>query len=164
MFKKIISAFAWLGKVFVSHIVSAAPVAVTITEGIKAVLANPEVGFLENIADLVTGTNLPTTLANDVTAIIPKILAVELGIEGLAPNPTPDQVLAFEQAVLAAFNVTSNNSKLYTELGAQIYGLIQASLANNTTITFAQLVIDINQAYNDYKKDLAANAPVVVQS
>lgn len=159
MFKKIISAISWLAKVFVSHIISAAPVAVTITEGIKAILANPITGMLENIADLVTGTSIPTVVAADINALIPKIMAVELSVEGLPDNPTPAQILAFEQAVLAAFNVTSNNSKLYTELGAQIYGRIQAGVAGSQPITFAELVNDIEGAYQDYQKDLAANAP-----
>ncbi len=159
-FSLIIKPFVWLAKVFVSHAVSAAPVAITITEGIKTLLANPISSLLENIADTVTGTNLPTAVANDINAIIPKILAVELGIEGLPQNPTADQILTFEQAVLSAFNVKSNNSKLYTELGAQIYGIIQASVNSSTGINFATLVADVEQAYIDYQKDLAANATV----
>lgn len=155
----ILKPFKWLATVFVSHVVSAAPVAVTITEGIKTLLANPVIGFLENIADTITGTQIPTNLANAINAIIPKILAVELGIEGLPVNATPAQVLAFEQAVMAAFNVTSNNSKLYTELGAQIYGIIQASIESGVT-NFATLVADIEAAYLDYQKDLVANAVV----
>lgn len=154
MFKKIISAIQWLGRVFVSHAVSAAPVAVTITEGIKAILANPVSLTLENMFDLVTGTNIAVNVAATVNAIIPKILAVELGIEGLADNATPEQILAFEQSVLAAFNVTSNNSKLYTMLGAQIYGILQAA----PDTKFATLVDDIEKAYAAYQKDLSANA------
>lgn len=157
IFSDLIKPFVWLSKVFVSHSVSDAPVAITITEAIKAILANPIVGFLENVADAVTGTQIPTTVANAITGIIPKILAVELGIQGLPANPTPDQILAFEQSILKAFSITSNNSKLYTELGAQIYGILQAS----PDTKFATLVNDIEQAYLDYQKDLAANAAVM---
>lgn len=161
MFKKIISAFVWLASNFVSHVKSAAPVAVTITEGLKAILANPVTGFLVNMADLVTGTTIPLAVANTINGIIPKILSVELSIEGLPDNPTPADLLAFEQRILAAFNVTSNNSKLYTELGAQIYGIIQTTEATGNT-NFATWVMDIQQAYVDYQKDLAANAIVAV--
>lgn len=160
MFKKIISVFSWLGKVFVSHAVSTAPVAITITEGIKALLANPVAGFLENAADLITGTNLPTAAVAYIQQLLPKVLAVELAIEGLPENATPAQVLAFEQAILAAFDITSNNSKLYTVLGAQIYGIIQSNIAAGTT-NFADWVIAIQSSYTDYKSDLSANAVVV---
>lgn len=159
LFSGISQAFNWLTKVFVSHTVSAAPVAVTITEYIKTLLANPVTNTLENIADAVTGTQVPTAIANDINAIIPKILAVELGIEGLPANATPTQILGFEQAILSSFNVTGNNSKLYTELGSQIYGIIQTTIANGNT-NFAAWVTAIEQAYLDYQKDLAANAPV----
>lgn len=154
------SAWSWFKKNFIDHIQSSAHVAVTITEAIKAILANPITGTLENIADAVTGTQIPTALANVINGAIPKILAVELSIEGLPANATPDQILAFEQAILKAFSVSSNNSKLYTVLSAQIYGIIQSNIANGTT-NFAGWVVAIEQIYTDYKLDLSANAPIV---
>src|ERR1700676_2898622 len=160
MFKKIIAVFVWLAINFVSHVKSAAPVAVTITEGIKAILANPVTGFLVNVADLVTGTQIPLAIANAINGLIPKVLAAELAIEGLPDNPTEAQVLAFEQSILGAFNVASNNSKLYTVLGAQVYGIIQTAESTGNT-NFAGWVTAIEAAYVDYQKDLAANAIVV---
>lgn len=160
LFSDILKPFKWLAGIFVSHAISAAPVAITITEAIKAILANPITGFLENVADAITGTQVPTTIANAINGIIPKILAIELSIQGLPANATADQILAFEQAILKAFSVTSNNSKLYTEIAAQVYGIVQTNIANGTT-NFAGWVIAIEQAYLDYQKDLAANAVVV---
>lgn len=153
----------WFGKVFVSHAQSADSVAVYITEMVKTILANPISGFLLNLADGVTHTNLPTDIANTISnTVIPKALAVELGIQGLPDNPTPAQILAFEQNIMTAFNVTSDNSKLYTVLGAQIYGEIQTTL-NTTPGKFADWVIAIEASYADYQKDLAGNAvPSVV--
>lgn len=159
VFTVFIQAWTWLKKNFIDHIQSAAPVAIVITETIKTLLANPVASLLENIADTITGTQLPTNIANQITAIIPKILAVELGIEGLPPNPTPDQILAFEQAVLKAFNVNSNNSKLYTELAAQIYGIIQTAAATGVN-NFATWVDAVEQMYAAYQKDLGANANI----
>lgn len=153
----ITDAFSWLKKTFIDHIQSAAQVSVTVTETIKTLLANPITGFLENLADAVTGTQVPTNIANAIVGIIPKILAVELGIEGLPANATPAQILAFEQAVMTAFNVTSNNSKLYTEIAARVYGIVQANIANGTT-NFAAWVTAVEAAYADYQKDLTANA------
>ena len=112
---------AWFKKVFIDHTQSAASVAVTITEYAKTFLNSGIAGLLENLADSVTGTQLPTEAATAVNNAIPKILAVELSIEGLPDNPQPADILAFEQRVLAAFNVTGDNSKLYTELAACRY-------------------------------------------
>lgn len=159
IFSSILKPFKWLAGVFVSHIVSAAHVAVTVTEAVKTLLANPMVGLLENIADAVTGTNVPSHIADAINGIIPKILAIELSIEGLPADATEAQVLAFEQAILKAFNVTSNNSKLYTEIAAQVYGVIQTNISNGNT-NFANWVTSIEQVYLDYQKDLAANASV----
>jgi len=150
---------AWFKKVFISHTQSADSIAVTITETIKTLLANPVTDFLANIADAITKTQVPTEIVSLLNAGIIKVLAVELGIQGLPPNPTPAQILAFEQAVMTAFNVKSNNSKLYTELGAQIFGIIQTNIANGTT-KFSDWVIAVEKAYADYQQDLAANAVV----
>lgn len=155
LIKPLISAFAWLKSKFIDHIKSTAVVAVTMTETIKALLANPAAGFLENVADGVTHTQLPTEIATAVNNEIPKILAIELGVEGLPENPTADQILTFEQAILKAFNVNSDNSKLYTTLGAQIYGRIQTTLTK-TPGKFADWVNAVEGGYQDYLKDTAA--------
>lgn len=152
------SVGTWFDKTFISHAQSADSVAVYITEMVKTVLANPITGFLLNVADGVFHTNLPSDIANTISnVVIPKVLAVELGLQGLPPNPTPAQVLSFEQSIMTAFNVTGDNSKLYTILGAQIYGEIQNTV-NSTPGKFADWVVAIEKSYADYQKDLAANA------
>lgn len=158
----LVGAWSWFKKTFVDHIQSAATVAVTVAETVKSLLASKEASILENVADAVTGTQVPTAIANDINAAIPKILAVELGIEGLPDNATPEQIAAFEQAILGAFNITNNNSKLYTELAAQTYGIIQAHIDNGTT-NFAGWVAAVEAASVDLQNDLAANpAPASV--
>jgi|GEM_PF-2812010 len=146
--------WAWLKKVF-AEIKDFAPVAVSITEQIKAALDSGAVGFLAKVIDGLTHSQI----AEDVIAVIeqylPKVLAVELAIEGLPANPSDADIAAFEQRILAAFNVTDNKSKLYTTLAAQIYGLLKAALeANAGKLTFAQIVALIEQAYQDYLDDL----------
>lgn len=153
----IIQAWTWFKKNVVDHTKDAAKVAMVVTETVKTLLANPVTGFLTNLLDTVTNTQLPTEVVNIISGAIPKILAVELGIQGLPDNPTPDQILAFEQAILKAFNVNADNSKLYTILGAQVYGIIQDTL-NNTPGKFADWVNAVEQAYISYQKDLQANA------
>lgn len=159
LISSILAPFKWLGKIIASGIKTEAPIAVTITEAIKTILANPVTGFLENMIDSVTGTNIAVDAANAVNAIIPRILAAELAVEGLPINPTGADILAFEQRVLAAFDIKSNNSRLYTTLGAQIYGILQAS----PDTKFFTLVYDIEQAYADYQKDIADNGEVAVK-
>lgn len=153
----LVTAWSWLKTKFIDHIQSGDKVAIVITQTIKTLLTNPIAGFLENIADTVTNSQLPTAIVNTLIGIIPKILAVELGIQGLPDNATPAQISAFEQSVMAAFSVTSNNSKVYTTLAAQIYGIIQASIANGKT-NFADLVADVEQAYADYQADITNTA------
>jgi len=149
----ILSVFKWFGKVFVDHAKSAAAVAVTITEAVKTVLDSAPAKFLEGVADAITHTNLATDAANVVTATIPKILAVELAIEGLPENPTEADIEAFEARVLTAFKVNPNNSKLYTTLAAQVYGIVQKTATNPT---FANCVAAVEEAYQDYLADVAA--------
>lgn len=156
----IISVFSWFKKVFVNHTVSAASVAVTVTETIKTLLANPITGFLLNIADAVTGTQVSTNVAAAINQGIIKVLAVELAIQGLPDNPTADQILAFENQIIGAFNINANNSKLYTVLAAQVYGIVQSNVANGK-INFADWVDAVEAAYLDYQTDLATNAVVV---
>jgi hypothetical protein len=162
IFTDLTRAWSWFTKVFVSHAISAAQVAVTLTETLKTILANPVTGFLVNMADAITASQVPSNIANLINSYIPKLLAVELSIEGLPANPTEADILAFEQRIMTAFNVTSNNSKLYTLFGAQVYGIIQQNIASGNQ-NFAGWVVAIEQAYTDYKKDLAANAVVTEQ-
>lgn len=155
----ILAPFKWLASKIAAGAKVTVPIAVTITEAIKTILANPVTNFLVNIADVVTGTNIPTDVANSVNAIIPKILAAELAVEGLPSNPTEADILAFEQRVLSAFNLNSDNSRLYTVLGAQIYQIVDTTVQSGN-VTFATLVSDVETAYQDYQADLAANASV----
>lgn len=155
----ITDAWSWFKTKFIDHIKSAAHVAFVITETVKTLLANPVTSFLVNVADSVTHTQIPTDIANAINGLIPKILAVELGIEGLPANPTPQDIQNFENNVMSAFNVNSNNSKLYTTLAAQIYGVIQTTI-NSGQNNFATWVNAVEQIYADYQKDLSANAPI----
>lgn len=156
----ILSVFGWFKRNFIDHSKSAASVAVTITEVVKSILANPVTGFLENIIDGITHTGIATEVGSLISAQIPKVLAVELAIEGLPDNATPEQIAAWEQKVLAAFNVTSDKSKLYTTLSAQIFNIIKEKLADGK-LTFAEAVQVVEESYLDYQKDLAAFPGIV---
>lgn len=144
---------AFLKKVFTTILQDADQVAIAVTEGVKTALVSGTLGFIAEILDGLVKSNVPTEIITLIQNNIDKILATELAIQGLPASPTQADILAFEQRVLAAFGVTSAKSKLYTTLAAQIYGIIQAQAQSGTTFTFAELVTDIEQAYQDYVAD-----------
>lgn len=146
----------WLAKTFTNIKDNADVVAITITEAVKATLLD---GVLPAMATVID-TAFKTTLAADVVAIlnanINKILAVELAIQGLPDNPTEADVEAFSERVVQAItglNATGK-SKLYTTLAAQVYGIIETEINNNEPMTFAKLVDDVEEAWQDYQADL----------
>jgi hypothetical protein len=152
IFKKI---GAFLSKVFKSVKTSGDQVAISITEGVKTALDTGIVDFLAQLMSaILPGVHdIPEEVVAAIKVAIPKVLAAELAVQGLPDNPTQDDILAFEQKVMAAFGVHDNKSKLYTTLAAQIYGIIEAH--NGNSWTFAQLVIAVEKAYADYVADVA---------
>lgn len=153
----------WAGKVLASigHFFSgglkaAATAAVSITEEIKTVLSS---GFVKTVAGYVD-EQFKTHLAEDVIAginsAIPKVLAVELAVEGLPDNPTEQDVLDFENRVYKAVTGLDpvGTSKLYSTLGAQIYGIIKPQVDSGEPLTWAIMIKDVEDAYQDYLKDL----------
>ncbi len=146
----------WIAKAFKTIKTDGAKIAVAITEGLQAALKS---GVVAAIADLISGIfpnvkNLPAEIVADLEKVIPKVLAVELAIEGLPDNPTEADIADFEQRVLNAFSVTDKKSKLYTTLAAQVYGIIQSHVGAGE-YTFAELVKDVEDAYQLYLQDKA---------
>ncbi|MGZ3999153.1 MAG: hypothetical protein ACXVIY_00920 [Mucilaginibacter sp.] len=150
----VLSVWNWFKKKFIDHAQSADTVAVTITNMAKTLLNNPVTGFLANIADAVFHTQLPTEVIAVVNGAIPKVLAIELSIEGLPANPTDADILAFEQRILNAFDVKADNSELYTKLGAQVFSII-TTMVTNKAVSFADCVTAVETAYEDYLADKA---------
>ena len=153
------AAVKWLGKEFTDFKQNGLKIAVAITEGVQTALKS---GIVTAIADVLSSVfpqvkNLPQEIVAELQVLIPKILASELALEGLPDNPTPDDLLKFENAVLAAFNVNSDNSKLWTTLSSQIYARLQA-FVGQPSVTFADLVEAVEGAYQDYLNDKANEA------
>lgn len=148
---------AWFAKVFKAVKTDGAKIAVAITEGIQGALKS---GVVAALADLISGIfpgvkGLPQEIVADLNIWIPKILAAELAIEGLPDSPTEQDILAFENRVLAAFGVHDDKSKLYTVLASQIYGILKKHVDAGEAFTFASLVADVEEAYALYKQDVA---------
>jgi hypothetical protein len=148
----------WFAKEFSSTVQDADKIAIAITEATKQALNDGVLNFVAEIVDGLTKSGVAEEIVTLVSAHIYQVLAVELAIQGLPANPTPADILTFEQAVLKAFGVTSDKSKLYTQLAAQIYGLIQAQVNAHLSFTFADLVKAVEAAYQDYLQDQQAQA------
>lgn len=147
----------FLSKFFKSVRTDADKIAIAITEGVQDALKS---GVLTGVAAVLEGIfpgvkNLPTEIVAELDILIPKILASELALQGIPDNATPQDILDFENRVLTAFNVTSDKSKLYTTLAAQVYGLLQTYQALPNP-TFADRVKVVEDAYKLYVADKAA--------
>lgn len=145
---------AWFKKVFISAQTKGDQIAIAITEDVQAALKS---GIVDGIAEAISATfpsvkNIPETLVADLKVVVPKILAAELALQGLPANPAPADIQAFANSVAAAFNVNTNNSKLWTTFAAQVYAILQ----QDTTSNFASLVADVEQAYQDLQADQAS--------
>ncbi len=154
IFKKI---GQWLHNVFTTVKTDGAKVAIAITEGIQQAMKSGVVGFLADVISHVFPAlhDVPEQVVAEINKLLPKLLAAELAVQGLPDSPTEQDILDFENRVLEAFNVHDNKSKLYTILASQIYGIIQKHTAG-TPFTFAELVADVEEAYQDYLNDVAA--------
>jgi hypothetical protein len=158
-YKNIMSIFSkiggWFAKTFKSLKADGAKIAVAITEGLQTALKS---GTLVAVADLVSVIfpnvrNLPQEIIADLNAVLPKILAAELAIEGLPDHPTEKDILDFENMVLAAFKIHDDKSKLWTVLSSQIYGILRRHVGD-PQVTFFELAADVEEAFLDYKQDL----------
>lgn len=143
----------WLAKAFTDIVKDAAPVAVSIIEELQTLWKSGTPGFLASLLDTLVKSQIPTEIVTVIGNALPGLLSDGLALEGLATNPTDAQILAFEQAVLAAFKVDPEKSQLYSTLGAQLIGIIRANTAPGQKFTFAVLVKDLEEAYQDLIAD-----------
>lgn len=147
--------WTWFKNIFKNVIKHADVVAITVTEEIKAALGTGAAGFLAKLVDQLTKSHIAEDIVTFLKTNITKVLAAELAVQGLPDNPTAEDILKFETDILNAFGKISNQSKLYTTLAAQIYGLIDTTLKTtpDTKPTFAEWVSVVESAYQDYILD-----------
>jgi hypothetical protein len=152
---------AWFAKVWKSLQDDIAPIAVTITEGLKTALDS---GVLPAIASLIPdgiGAEISSWLTTNGDTVLAKILAVELGITGLPANATPAEVEAFATSVISALAGSSAAAKpqIWTTVAVQFYQLLDTAVneSANGSLSFAQIVALIEEAYQDYVADTATS-------
>lgn len=150
-------AWAWLKTAFTYIEQDADKIAITITTEVKSLLASGVVTAIADFIDAEFKTQLGTEVVALLNSFVPKALAVELAIQGLPANPTPNDLQVFSDAVVKAFTGLSpqGKTKLYTTLAAQVFGLIETEVNKKEPVTFAELVSLVEQAYQDYLEDLA---------
>lgn len=160
----ITDALKWLKKEFTAVkeviVVKIVPLAVTIVEAIKTAEANGILTVVANVLSSITD-NISVEVNTFINAQIPNVLAALLAIEGLPANPTEAQIEAFENSIVTAIGGKSAlaKSQLWTELAAQLYILIEGQLqTSGGTLTYAQIVADVEAGYTQYLADTTANA------
>src|ERR1051326_5769916 len=134
-------------------------VAIGVTQAVKTALDSPAAQVISETID----EALKTHLAEDALAALKiaamQALAVELAIQGLPNNPTGDDIQKFNEEVYKAITGKDPQaqSKVWTTFAAQLYVSIHDALGGATNLTFAEIVLIIENAYQQYKADVAAN-------
>lgn len=148
---------AWIEKEFSIVELKIAPVAVGILEGVKTALDNGTLNFLADAVTAMTGSAIPGEVIAIVKNQLPRALASALALEALTPNPTEAQILAFEQQVIAAYNLPSTNkSKVATLVAADLFQELKAFAASDQQVTFAIAVGEVEKCFQIMKSDLSA--------
>ena len=149
--------FAWIGKVFSAPDLLKA--AISITEIVKNFVQSQVVTGLADLVDSAFHTTLGATVLADVNKVINTTLASELALEGFPNGGTEEQIAAWEQNIIKAVTGLdpTKQSKLYTTLAAQVYLILKPEIAAGN-ITWATIIKDIEQTYQDYLADQAAAA------
>lgn len=148
---------AWFKKTFNNVKNNIAPVAISITEAIKHSLDNGMLPEIATIFDHITGSHVSSDIIAAIKVNIDKVMLSELALQGLPDNATPEQITAFEQAILKAFTGKDSfgRSKLFTTLAVQIHADLQTLLNQETPAKFADIVKAIEEAWAQYQADLA---------
>lgn len=133
------------------------PEAIKITQDINAALTN------QSVDDLVAAISpklagIPAAVLSAAQALVPKVLAAELGLQALQSGATPQDAANWAQSVITAFaginSSTVATSKIWTNLAASLAVLFdQGKTVNKTWIYWANLA---DQAYQKIVAAVAA--------
>lgn len=147
--------WTWFKNIFKNVKKHGAQVAITITEQVKDALNTGAAGFIALTVDNLANTHLAENVLSILRTNIPKLLAVELAVQGLPDNPTKEDILKFETDVINAFGKMDKKSKFYTTFAADVYGIVKETLETtpDKKPTFAELVAAVEKAYERYLID-----------
>jgi hypothetical protein len=143
-------AWKWIKHALADGEQKVIPIAIAVTQGVKTALESGVPDFIANLVETIFPQvhNLPDQLLKVIKDNIVKVLAVELAIKALEGTPTEEQVKEFEEAVLKAFGLHDNKSKLYTEMAVKLATDIDTFIqGGNKERTFAEWVEEIEREY-----------------
>lgn len=150
-------AAEWLGDKLKEGITEAAPVVVTILQGVKAGLDNGVVVAVEDVVDAEFHTGLAawtTAHKSQLDGWIQDGIADALGLEVLAAGATPDQIAAFWQSASKAFlsGTAYNQSKTISDLAASLAKNIAPLIqdAKTGSATYGELITAIEATFQDF--------------
>lgn len=138
------------------------PEVISITEDINNALKN------SSLDDLIAAISpklggVPDALLAGAQTLIPKILAAELGLQGLQSGATPQDAANWAQSVITAFAGVSSNitasSKIWTNLAASLAVLFdQGQTTGKTWVYWINLA---DQAFQQIKTAVAAASAAI---
>ncbi|MBS1915652.1 MAG: hypothetical protein JST87_05205 [Bacteroidetes bacterium] len=155
------SLWTWLSKIFNDVKVKVAPVVVGI---LNAIQGAEDSGIVDTIAKIIDGafnTKIAETVNAALKTAVLDAIAAELAITGLPANPTDADIKAFETAIVTAVagkKAVGVKGKAVIDLGVQVYDIIQKIVAEHidgSKVTAAEIVIAVEEAYQDWQNDLA---------
>lgn len=133
------------------------PLAVTLTQAVKKV---EDSGVLDTIANLLASeTNgLSVQLNEAAKTLIAKALAVELALEAVPDNATPEQLGAADTAITTAITglAPKPKSQFFSNLGVTILNIFNRLTGQSESPTYAEDVIAIQNTYLKLKAQLDA--------
>lgn len=145
--------FSWLKKAGHNIEVEAAKIAVAITEALKMAAANGSLNIIGDIVDFLTKSGVGSVVVEKVKVILPNLMSIALGLESPPEQATAEQIAEWSDEVLKALGISSDKSKFYTIIAADLAKDIQIHLAANggKDLTFAQWVEIVEDTFKDYK-------------
>ena len=142
----------WLKKEF-THITSDLDkVAIAVTQQIKNAVDSPEAGFVAKIYDGLRHTGVAEEILGIVKLAAGKALALELAMQMPAGDVSEEQFLEWEKRVLSALNLHPDKAVVYTRVATTILRDVLAFTQNGKSITFAEGVLLVEDAYQASKE------------
>ena len=144
-----------LTSIFVKIETDYAKVVVTVLQEVKVALNTGAAGFIANVLDGLTKSQIPTEVIAKIQEYLPALLATALAIEAPPANADAATIQAWEQSVMKAWGLNSSTDKVVSVVGADLIAILSAK-----NQTFAQRIIELEQTYQDMS---SGNATVTAE-
>lgn len=156
------SIWTWLAKIWTDIKIKVGPLVVGILHVIQGAEDSGIVDGIAKVIDDATKTKIAEDANAELKVVVLDGIAVELAVDKLPANPTDADVKAFESAIVTAVagkKAVGVKGKAVLDLGVQVYDIVQKTLAahvDGTKVTAQEITTDVEDAYQDWQADLAA--------